>query len=72
VWREGGAGRSIRAQARAAVAQDLSRQGGDSMDEQAHGDQEAPPSLSVQRRLLVRPGGGPLARDGVTAEGASS
>ena len=33
MWREGGAGLAIRAQACAAVAQDLSRQGGDSMSE---------------------------------------
>ena len=58
MWREGGAGLCPERQACPAVAQDLSRQGGDSMDEQAHGDQEAPPSLSVHWRLLVRPGGG--------------
>ena len=58
MWREGGAGLAIRAQACAAVAQDLSRQGGDSMEEQAHGYQEAPQSLSVHRRPLVRPGCG--------------
>ena len=33
MWSEGGAGLAIRAEARAAVAQGLSRQGGDSMDQ---------------------------------------
>ena len=55
---EGGAGLSIRAEARAAVAQGPSRQGGDSMDQRAHVYQYALQHISVHLRPLVRPGCG--------------
>ena len=55
---EGGAGLAIRAEARAAVAQGLLRQGGDSMDQRAHGYHYTRQHLSVHRRPLVRPGCG--------------
>ena len=55
---KGGAGMAIRAEARAAGAQGLSRQGRASMDQRAHGYHYTRQHLSVHRRPLVRPGCG--------------